>query len=141
LGRVPGVEFRAIFRNRLQEKRCVRAGKIFSSASLSWGSSLYAWRFISLDTHPYEDAAFLMRHAHHLAEGQGIVWNAGEPPVDGVTDFLLVLLVAAVKRVAGNTGIAVRALCIAAHVLTRQVFHVHLRHRQRSSRLVCRTRG
>jgi len=41
---------------------------------------------------PEEDAAILMRYAQHLAAGHGIVWNVGEPPVDGATDFLFMLL-------------------------------------------------
>ena len=30
----------------------------------------------------------LLRYAEHLAAGHGIVWNLGDPPVDGATDFL-----------------------------------------------------
>lgn len=41
-----------------------------------------------------EDAFISLRYARHLAEGMGLVWNAGEPPVEGYTNFLWVLLCA-----------------------------------------------
>lgn len=46
-----------------------------------------AWPF---DT---DDAFITLRYAQHLAEGHGIVWNVGEqPPVEGYSNFLFVLL-------------------------------------------------
>ncbi len=44
--------------------------------------------------HPAEDAAMLMRYSLNLADGNGIVWNTGQPPVDGATDFLFMVLLA-----------------------------------------------
>ena len=55
-------------------------------------------RWVALDADPAEDAAILMRYAQHLAAGQGIVWNIGDPPLDGATDFLFMVLVAAIRR-------------------------------------------
>ena len=40
----------------------------------------------------------LLRYAANLAAGHGIVWNVGDHPLDGATDFLLVLVVAAVSK-------------------------------------------
>ena len=48
----------------------------------------YAALFVDFKVPPFEDAAMLMRYADHLAHGAGIVWNIGEHPVDGATDFL-----------------------------------------------------
>ena len=45
-----------------------------------------------------EDAFIAFRFARHLAEGHGLVWNIGEPPVEGYTDFLWVLLCAGAIR-------------------------------------------
>jgi hypothetical protein len=50
---------------------------------------------INKAVHPAEDAAMLMRYAQHVSQGQGIVWNIGQPPVDGATDFLFMLVLAA----------------------------------------------
>jgi len=76
---------------------------------------------------PEEDAAILMRYARHLAAGHGIVWNVGEPPVDGATDFLFMLLLAGLHR--GGLGLeaAVRALDLLAHALTVVVVYAGAR--------------
>jgi hypothetical protein len=42
-----------------------------------------------------DDAAITLRYARHLADGEGILWNAGEHPVEGYTNFSHVLLGAA----------------------------------------------
>ena len=48
----------------------------------------YGFNCIDFNIPPFEDAAMLMRYSQHLAGGHGIVWNIGEKPVDGATDFL-----------------------------------------------------
>ena len=67
---------------------------------------------------PFEDAAMLMRYAENLANGHGIVWNVGEAPVDGATDFLFMSSVAGLIKVGLSTGRAVRLLGLGAHLLT-----------------------
>ncbi len=47
------------------------------------------------DTLPAEDALMLMRYANHLAGGHGIVWNIGDKPVEGATDFLYLIVLSA----------------------------------------------
>jgi arabinofuranosyltransferase len=42
---------------------------------------------------PFEDAAMLLRYAEHFAQGHGIVWNVGDKPVDGATDFLFMVII------------------------------------------------
>lgn len=39
----------------------------------------------------FEDAMISMRYARHLASGHGLVWNIGEPPIEGFTNLLWVL--------------------------------------------------
>jgi arabinofuranosyltransferase len=39
-----------------------------------------------------DDAYILYRYARNLARGAGIVWNVGEPPIEGFTSLLHVLL-------------------------------------------------
>ncbi|MFX1277692.1 MAG: hypothetical protein ACFFAT_21950, partial [Promethearchaeota archaeon] len=53
---------------------------------------LYPLLLIGFKWYPHEDAAILMRYAKHLGEGHGIVYNIGEKPVDGATDFLFMVL-------------------------------------------------
>ena len=45
-----------------------------------------------------EDAFISFRYARHLAEGLGLVWNPGEAPVEGYTNFLWVLLTSVFVR-------------------------------------------
>lgn len=47
---------------------------------------------------PSEDAYITFRFARHLAEGHGLVWNIGEDPVEGSTEFLWAVLLAGVYR-------------------------------------------
>ena len=52
---------------------------------------------LAQSTHPIvpsEDAYITFRYARNLAEGHGLVWNPGEDPVEGSTEFLWVMLVA-----------------------------------------------
>lgn len=42
-----------------------------------------------------EDTHITFRFARHFAEGHGFVWNLGEPPIEGFTTFLWVLVAAA----------------------------------------------
>ncbi len=51
---------------------------------------------------PAEDAYILFRYSQHLADGHGIVWNIGDTPVDGSTDFLWMLALAAWAAVFGS---------------------------------------
>lgn len=68
--------------------------------------------------HPAEDAAILMRYVRHIADGRGIVWNPGDPPADGATDFLFTMLSAGVVRLGMPLEPATRSVAFAAHVLT-----------------------
>lgn len=60
----------------------------------------------------------LMRYAENLAHGHGIVWNVGEAPVDGATDFLFMTSVSALISAGLTTGRSVRVLGLAAHAIT-----------------------
>jgi len=43
-----------------------------------------------------DDAMVSMRYARHLVQGHGLVWNVGEPPLEGFTNPLWTLVMAAV---------------------------------------------
>ncbi len=44
----------------------------------------------------FDDAMISMRYARNLAEGHGLVWNPGEPRVEGITNLLWTLAMAGV---------------------------------------------
>ncbi|MDD2923022.1 MAG: hypothetical protein PHQ36_12125, partial [Anaerolineales bacterium] len=77
----------------------------------------YAARFVDFSIPPFEDAAMLMRYAQHLADGHGIVWNVGEHPVDGATDFLFMVASAALIKLGLTVGQSVRGIGFASHLL------------------------
>jgi arabinofuranosyltransferase len=75
------------------------------------------WRG-NLSLSPWEDAAMLLRYSENLAAGHGIVWNVGEPPVDGATDFLFMLLVAFARRLGAELIQACHVVGLAFHLVT-----------------------
>ena len=91
---------------------------IIASVALVAAILFYAVRFINFNVPPVEDAAMLMRYADHLAHGYGIVWNIGEHPVDGATDFLFMVSAAALIKIGIPVGRSVRALGFVAHIFT-----------------------
>ncbi|MDH3284604.1 MAG: hypothetical protein OEQ13_07680, partial [Acidobacteriota bacterium] len=67
-----------------------------------------------------EDAYISFRFAKNLAAGNGLVWNVGEPPIEGYTNFLWVLMAAAgmalgldVERLAPAMGVAASLAALA----------------------------
>jgi hypothetical protein len=100
-----------------------------------WGIAilllLAGWGYVRLCLHhdsvPFEDAAMLMRYAQHLAHGSGIVWNIGERPIDGATDFLFMVVVAAAVRLGASIQNAVYAINVAAHLLSVALIFLTLR--------------
>ena len=53
----------------------------------------------------FDDAMVSMRYAHLLADGHGLVWNAGEPGVEGYTNFLWTLWMALLHRTGASTAV------------------------------------
>ncbi|MBC7878593.1 MAG: hypothetical protein H7Y59_15585 [Anaerolineales bacterium] len=88
------------------------------SALLIISTLYYALNYIDFSIPPFEDAAMLMRYAQHLAQGHGIVWNIGEHPVDGATDFLFMVASAAFIKLGLTVGQAVRGIGFASHIIT-----------------------
>lgn len=91
---------------------------LIASLLLLAASLFYALNFIDFNTPPFEDAAMIMRYSQHLAGGHGIVWNIGEAPVDGATDFLFMAAAAALIKLGFTVGQAVRGIGFASHFLT-----------------------
>ena len=78
----------------------------------------YAFNYINFDIPPFEDAAMIMRYSQHLAGGHGIVWNMGEHPVDGATDFLFMVTAAGLIKLGLTVGQSVRGIGFLSHLLT-----------------------
>ncbi|MCO4746344.1 MAG: hypothetical protein KC912_16225 [Proteobacteria bacterium] len=65
------------------------------AAATAW----MGWRaWPTLDT-TVDDAFISARYAQQLAEGSGLVYNAGEPPVEGITNLAWTLLLAVVHLI------------------------------------------
>lgn len=65
-----------------------------------------------------EDAFISFRFARHLANGHGLAWNVGEPPVEGYTNFLWVLMSAAAFRLGLDVPRTAQAAGLAAGAVT-----------------------
>jgi len=94
----------------------------------------YAVFFLDFKAYPHEDAAILMRYSENVANGHGVVWNVGEKPVDGATDFLFMIAVASLIKTGFTAEIAVRFIDIASHVLTVVIVYLAVRRLQSGSR-------
>jgi hypothetical protein len=105
-------------------------------ASLVLLTAVYSSIYFNFAGHPAEDAAILMRYSKHLAEGHGIVWNVGEQPVDGATDFLPMVLFAALSKFGMSLESAVRSVDFSAHVLTVIFIYLAIRELHGSSRWI-----
>ena len=91
---------------------------LLASFLLLLSTLYYAFNYIDFNIPPFEDAAMIMRYAQHLAGGHGVVWNIGEAPVDGATDFLFMVASAALIKLGFTVGQAVRGIGFASHLLT-----------------------
>lgn len=93
----------------------------------------YAAIVVAPNIRPMEDAAMIMRYAQNMVKGYGIVWNHGEHPVDGATDFLFLLMAAGVHSLGLSIETAVRLLCVSAHFLTVPVVYLAQRRHAKAS--------
>jgi len=79
-------------RTRRRLRACALAAGLFHAAFI-WRSSFVVEgrRCFSL----LDDAMISMRYARNLAAGSGLLWNPGEAPVEGYTNFLWTLVMGA----------------------------------------------
>ncbi|GAC1588007.1 MAG: hypothetical protein NVS3B21_03370 [Acidimicrobiales bacterium] len=66
----------------------------------------------------FDDGMISMRYARNLAQGHGLVWNAGLKPVEGYTNFGWMLWMAAVHTIGLEGTSAVLAVEVSAVALT-----------------------
>ena len=65
-----------------------------------------------------EDAFISFRFARNLVEGHGLLWNPGEPPVEGYTNFLWLMLCALLLRLGLDPVVGSQLLGVAASLVT-----------------------
>lgn len=85
---------------------------------LIFATLYYAYYYVDFTIPPFEDAAMLMRYAQNTALGHGVVWNIGEAPVDGATDFLFMAVSAGLIKLGSTVGQAVRGIGFVSHLAT-----------------------
>ena len=71
-----------------------------------------AWAFTT------DDAYITLRYARHLSAGHGIVWNVGEAPLEGYSNFLYVIVGAGSMMAGVDPMGALKALGVVALVAT-----------------------
>lgn len=79
-----------------------------------------------------EDAFITFQFARHLANGEGIVWNAGEAPVEGYTNFLWLILSALLIKSGVDVSFYAQSIGVLASFVTliytyrygRNLFHL-----------------
>ncbi len=80
-----------------------------------------------------DDTYISMRYARHLVNGHGLVWNVGEAPVEGYTNFLWVMWIALLMTIVREPSYAMIASAAAFHVMAalllyrlfRKCYQVH----------------
>lgn len=92
----------------------------------------------SLPTFP-DDTYISMRYARHLAEGHGLVWNVGESPVEGYTNFLWTMWIAVLVALFGEPSYPIVASGALCHIASVILFYRLLLTRLRVDRLAART--
>lgn len=85
---------------------------------------LFGMLFYEFVHAPYEDALILMRYSENLGHGYGIVWNIGEAPVDGATDFLFMVLLAGAVKLGFNIFTSVLVIGFISHLATIALLYV-----------------
>jgi len=98
------------------------------AALLSVATILYVFGHVHFPINPMEDASMLLRYSQNVARGHGIVWNVGEHPVEGATDFLFMI---AIGGLSWLTKVSVKSVAatilFVSHVASVAVLYLGLR--------------
>lgn len=78
--------------------------------------ALLLWNVSRLWGFTIDDAYITFRYSQHLAQGYGPVWNIGGDPVEGYTNFLLMLLLAGASKLGLNLPLAARGIGVLSAV-------------------------
>jgi hypothetical protein len=80
--------------------------------------SVFLIQVVILWNFSIDDVAISYRYAQHLAQGAGLTWNPGQPPVEGYSNFLWVLLLAAGATMGIDIEISSKIIGVLFGVLT-----------------------
>ena len=73
-----------------------------------------------------DDAMISMRYARNLAEGHGLVWNVGQPPIEGFTNLGWTLILALFHFIPFSPlHISLAVMILAAVILLANIFVIH----------------
>ncbi|HWF45058.1 MAG TPA: hypothetical protein VG537_10485 [Candidatus Kapabacteria bacterium] len=78
--------------------------------------AVFVWQFRL--RFPFDDTFISFRYAEHLASGHGLVWNIVGPYTEGYTNFLFVLLLAALRFFTHDLLAAAQIIGLLSTVLT-----------------------
>lgn len=86
----------------------------------------------------FDDAYISFRYARNLADGYGFVWNIDEPPVEGFTNLLWVLISAALFRIDADVVFWTRVIGIVSALGTMLLtYRLARRHMGASPMVAC----
>lgn len=88
----------------------------------SWLLIRYAWTFST------DDAYITLRYSRHLAEGRGLVWNPGEDPVEGYSNFTYVVFGAIALKAKLDPIISLKFLGAGAAIANLGLVYLLARH-------------
>src|SRR5574340_1650117 len=116
--------------NKVQRRHSRFAVTILLVAAAAFYAVFIARTAFRVDGRPFftlvDDAMISMRYAQHLVEGNGLVWNIGEPPIQGFTNpgWVLVMGLLHVLRLPQD-HIALGLMAISAASLVANILVVH----------------
>src|SRR5438045_1442706 len=84
---------------RVNTRPLIRAGWIIGALAILAG---FAWLTVICSPFVIDDAFISFRYAENLARGHGLVYNPGDY-VEGYTNFLWVVIIAAVNALGGDS--------------------------------------
>src|SRR5205085_7772430 len=85
--------------------------------SIAGVAVLFAWLTWRYTPFIIDDAFISIRHAENLVRGYGLVYNPGEQ-IEGYTNFLWVIIIAAVHALGGDSLAGAKWLGVAVNVGT-----------------------
>jgi len=83
---------------------------------------------ISFWDYSIDDAFITFRYAEHFADGHGMVFNVGDEPVEGYSNFLWLLLLAALYKLGLPTYLCAKLFGVLLTALAGGIWFWHYRH-------------
>lgn len=79
---------------------------------LTFAASIFVFMYLHDFSYTLDDAFISFRYAQNLAAGHGLAWNPGEAPVEGYTNFLWVIVLAAAIKAGVDVVLAAKLLSL-----------------------------